>query len=197
MQEQDPIAEWNPQTAYIFHRHSTLTATIYYRCSDKRCRARLQYSLRTFEVKFAHCHLEPFHHKPCRVRCAITIQELQLSGVEPPRNPIVVYQPQGAADCASALEVAAVRLSTGNRVRIIRVIHERVEELRRITEECKEKCLASQWHICPKVSVFSRDNLVIVRAAVEIECSISDLPRILQIINNTLGTGTNLSIFEG
>lgn len=66
----------HPHTDYTFHRHSESKHVVYYRCSDKRCRARLRYNLKTRLIFIKHSHLDPSVHQTPRLNKTISIEEL-------------------------------------------------------------------------------------------------------------------------
>lgn len=51
---------------YTYHRHSAPKDVVYYRCSDKHCKARLHYNKRTGEITFKNQHLPSEVHRPPR-----------------------------------------------------------------------------------------------------------------------------------
>jgi len=61
---------------YTFHRHSAPKHIVYYRCSDKRCRARLHFNLQTKQITMKHSHLDPSIHQTPRFTKTITVDEL-------------------------------------------------------------------------------------------------------------------------
>jgi hypothetical protein len=78
MQRTEKTVEFNSDghADYTYHRHSAPKNIVYYRCSDKRCRARLHYDLVTKQITMKHSHLDPSIHQKPRITKAITIEEL-------------------------------------------------------------------------------------------------------------------------
>jgi hypothetical protein len=78
MQRTEKTLEFNSDdhADYTYHRHSAPKNIVYYRCSDKRCRARLHYDLITKQITMKHSHLDPSIHQKPRITKAITIEEL-------------------------------------------------------------------------------------------------------------------------
>jgi hypothetical protein len=51
-------------TEFTYHRHSEEKNMIYFRCSDKSCKARVLFSKTTSQFTFKNRHLSPSVHKP-------------------------------------------------------------------------------------------------------------------------------------
>jgi FLYWCH zinc finger domain len=49
---------------YSYHRHSEEKNMIYFRCSDKKCKARVLFNKSTYTFSFKNNHLSPSRHKP-------------------------------------------------------------------------------------------------------------------------------------
>ena len=60
---------------YTYHRHSEEKSTIYFRCSDKSCKARVLFSKQNCKFTTKNKHLSPSSHKP-NSRKAITGQQM-------------------------------------------------------------------------------------------------------------------------
>lgn len=60
---------------YTYHRHSEEKSTIYFRCSDKNCKARVLFSKETSKFTIKNKHLSPSSHKQ-NSRKAITGQQM-------------------------------------------------------------------------------------------------------------------------
>jgi hypothetical protein len=60
---------------YTYHRHSEEKSTIYFRCSDKNCKARVLFSKETCKFTMKNKHLSPSSHKQ-NSRKAITGQQM-------------------------------------------------------------------------------------------------------------------------
>jgi len=60
---------------YTYHRHSEERNMIYFRCSDKNCKARVLFSKDTSKFTLKNRHLSPSVHKP-NSRRAITGQQM-------------------------------------------------------------------------------------------------------------------------
>ena len=54
----------NRHSDYTYHRHSAPKDVIYYRCSDKRCKARFHFNTKTKEYRLKNQHLDAAVHKP-------------------------------------------------------------------------------------------------------------------------------------
>lgn len=62
-------------SAYTFHRHSAPKNVIYFRCSDKRCPARLHFNTDSKSFIMKNHHLDPSIHKPPVMQKAIKASE--------------------------------------------------------------------------------------------------------------------------
>ena len=76
----DNVIEVNSETHtdYTYHRHSAPKDVVYYRCSDKRCKARLHFNQKTGEVTLKNHHLVPDLHKKPKLSRVIAIDSLPL-----------------------------------------------------------------------------------------------------------------------
>lgn len=89
-------------TDYVFHRHSGSSKTIYYRCSDKRCPARLNYKIDRKIFEWKNDHLHDNFHKDAFSPNAMPAEELLLYSDHLPTTPILVRK-----DCQSDLQLFA------------------------------------------------------------------------------------------
>lgn len=62
-------------SGYTFHRHSAPKNVIYFRCSDKRCPARLHFNTESRSFITKNHHLDPSIHKPPVMQKAIKASE--------------------------------------------------------------------------------------------------------------------------
>ena len=68
--------ESGSEIEYTYHRHSAPKNVIYYRCSDKRCPAKLRYNPSTKSFSMKNQHLNPGIHKKANYEKVITSDEL-------------------------------------------------------------------------------------------------------------------------
>ena len=61
---------------FTFHRHSSPKNIIYYRCSDKSCRAKLHYNTITKQIVLKNDHIDPSIHKKPKQQRVAEIQTL-------------------------------------------------------------------------------------------------------------------------
>ena len=61
---------------YTYHRHSCPKNIVYYRCSDKRCKAKLHYNLDSKSFILKNNHLDPSAHKKPKLSRVITTDAL-------------------------------------------------------------------------------------------------------------------------
>ncbi|CAG9317885.1 unnamed protein product [Blepharisma stoltei] len=61
---------------YNYHRHSARKNIIYFRCSDKRCPAKLHYNILTKEITLKNQHLNPSEHKIPRSKQSKTMDQI-------------------------------------------------------------------------------------------------------------------------
>ena len=64
--ELNSIADPNPE--YTYHRHSEERKMIYFRCSDKKCKARALFNKETCKFTFKSKHLDAGDHKPISMK---------------------------------------------------------------------------------------------------------------------------------
>lgn len=69
---------------YTYHRHSAPKDVIYYRCSDKRCKARFHFNPKTKEYRLKNRHLDASEHKPPKLKGAKKIElQMEIPLLEP------------------------------------------------------------------------------------------------------------------
>jgi hypothetical protein len=61
---------------YTYHRHSCPKTIVYYRCSDKACKAKLHYNLNTKTYILKNSHLDPSVHKKPKLNRVVTTDDL-------------------------------------------------------------------------------------------------------------------------
>jgi len=83
MQDSDRTIEVDSETHtdYVFHRHSAPKDVVYYRCSDKLCKARLHFNMITKQLAFKNQHLEPSVHRQPRSPLVISVDQPCDGGV--------------------------------------------------------------------------------------------------------------------
>lgn len=74
--EMNPGDETIEVNNYTYHRHSCPKNIVYYRCSDKKCKAKLHYNLSSKSFVLKNSHLPPEVHKKPKLTRVITTDAL-------------------------------------------------------------------------------------------------------------------------
>ena len=82
--------EVNESIEYTYHKHSAPKDVIYYRCSDKRCPAKVRYNPQTKEFAMKNQHLnQKIHKKPCSQKTISSDDLIEYSDLIT-RGPLVI-----------------------------------------------------------------------------------------------------------
>lgn len=76
MQSEEFVAGSTITLDYTYHRHSAPKDVVYYRCSDKNCKARLHYNKRTKAITLKNEHLPADVHKRAKLNSVVAVEAL-------------------------------------------------------------------------------------------------------------------------
>ena len=174
---------------YTYHRHSAPKDVVYYRCSDKRCKARLHFNRKTQEITLKNRHLDPEVHKRPKLTGVVAIDALpsveteRFNGFKGPAPLLVEEKREDLGDlkCLEALPALepqrVVRLLSGPSDELTNVHFsvDSIESGRKVCEEAINRRLARQACFMEKGQVFFQvdDTMEVqpcgVRIALEVE----------------------------
>jgi hypothetical protein len=179
---------------YTYHRHSAPKDVIYYRCSDKRCKARLHYNQRTGRTTLKNQHLASSLHKPARLPKSLSEPKLQRE-----------YEETEKLKCHEALpapqssrNVTLLNAFPGEFANIqLRV--ESLEQARRICEEAVGQSLASQACYMEKGRIYSLSNAQVTTedsgVCVSLEVNKQNVRKVTEMMTKALGKRPKMDFF--
>lgn len=78
---QESIQNLDSNAEFTYHRHSEEKNMIYFRCSDKKCKARVLFNKQTSKYTFKNSHLSPSLHKPNSKKAITGLQMARISSI--------------------------------------------------------------------------------------------------------------------
>jgi hypothetical protein len=166
---------------YTYHRHSEEKSTIYFRCSDKNCKARVLFSKETCRFTMKNRHLSPSTHKP-NSRKAITGQQMAKIATLV-RGPISLAEIGGdtpmlfSNDSFQILGDTSRDLGESKELALVKVFQDCRRQAKTL---CKEM---SKSPSVLSVNLFESVQGECIKYIVEIECFLKDKERIRKTLS--------------
>lgn len=176
---------------YTYHRHSAPKDVIYYRCSDKRCKARLHFNKRTGQISLKNQHLPSPLHKPthppepsCPQQEREDLEKLRcfeaLPAVDSHRNVTLLNAFPG--------EFASIQFGV-----------ETVDQARRVCEEVVGRELAFQACYSEKGQIYSLSNTQMTiedsGICVSLQVNKQNVHKVTEIVASELGKRPKMDCF--
>lgn len=178
---------------YTYHRHSAPKDVIYYRCSDKRCKARLHFNKRTGHISLKNQHLPSPLHKPTR-----------------PSDPTDLFSQQEREEleklrCLEALPAADSRRKVTllnafpGEFASIQFRVETADQARSICEKAVEQSLAFQACYTEKGKMYSLSNTHLTTEdsgiCVSLEVNKQNVHQVTELVTQALGKRPKMDCF--
>lgn len=187
---------------YTYHRHSAPKNVTYYRCSDKRCPARVHYNLetKTFTMKNKHLNSK-IHKRPCAQKIVssdelINCPNLLMRGPlviskrhfpEEPKGPKEMDLPEKRQRFDTLLDGAE------ENVHMLQLKVDHPGNFAQFSNEIIEKCLASKVYCYTSSKKFS--NQICEKRSenvIEVYTTSQFIGKVLLQINNYFGRGVEV-----
>mmetsp|Transcript_22482 Transcript_22482/g.22193 ORF Transcript_22482/g.22193 Transcript_22482/m.22193 type:complete len:204 (-) Transcript_22482:7-618(-) len=190
---------------YTYYRHSAPKDVIYYRCSDRRCPARLHYDTQTKEISFKNNHLSPAVHRPSNSKRAITTQQLLKMPDHKMRAPVVVTQviPSQKAKSEEEFNLPKKRerfvtLINGSpqEIFMIRFFVDNADAAHLFSREVISKCIGNKVNCFTtgvQLTFASSQDLKIV---IEVETVQDQISKVILLMNQAFGNEIDVDIFK-
>jgi FLYWCH zinc finger domain len=192
---------------YTYHRHSAPKDVIYYRCSDKRCPARVLYNQLTKSFTLKNQHLNPRIHRKPSTQKPITSHELISFPNNSMRGPLVIsklHMPLKSESnqefpnipCKRPLDDALLD-SVDDKIYLIQLKLNQIDNFDLFSKEIIEKCLATKLQTYNHVKKYTFQKCEMVsQQTLEIYTSSHFMGKVLLLINKHFGRGADFTIFQ-
>ena len=191
---------------YTFHRHSAPKNIIYFRCSDKRCPARLHFSteLKTFSMKNQHLNAK-IHNLPSTKKFITTSQLIANPNLDS-RGPLVLDSSTSlvGSSCKSDPLIPSKRLpshvladSIEEKPFMLKFSLNCTEKISEFKENILEKCLATHVISFSAGKKFTNEKCeVMSESVIEVYTVRQFIAKVLVLINHYFGRGAEVLFYS-
>lgn len=204
-QDQDMEVVRKLYLEYTYYRHSAPKEVIYYRCSDRRCPARLHYDTVNKEIILKNNHLSPAVHRPSNSKRAITTQQLLKMPNHRMRAPVVVSQsmPSQKLKCDEDFNLPKKReryitLVNGisQEVYLIRFSVDNIDGGMQFAKDVMEKCVGNKVSCFKSGLSFATITAEEEGVLIEVETTQERVSKVVQLMNQFFGNDVDADIFK-
>jgi hypothetical protein len=191
---------------YTYHRHSAPKNTIYFRCSDKRCPARVHYNLdsRTYSLK--NTHLNSRIHKRPSTQKTITINELMESPNSITRGSLVLSKNNPETEMKKSEEPIlpairsrseAVDEQAAEKMFMLQFRIESSVKFSKFSRKVIEKTLATKVNVYSGGKRFCNNmREKIAENMIEVYTTTHFMVKVLLLINDYFGRGVEVEFYQ-
>ena len=191
---------------HTYHKHSAPKDVIYYRCSDKRCPARVHYNPQTKNFTMKNNHLNPKMHKKPSSQKTISSEDLIRLSNAPARGPLIISKPNAPQElrCNEELSIPMKRqkvdalLDSGeDKIYLVQFKVGNAKEFKRFSRILSDNCLATNVSCYSRAKSFTKQrNERILEKVIEVYTSTHFMGKVLLHIINYFGRGVEILFFQ-